>query len=72
MAELICFEALYICRTNGILLMNHSPRPKTEVPNHDDMNTPTKKMKVIEVINPRPDQNNHRKRGHLQRRVSPT
>lgn len=36
--------------------MNHSPRLKTDVPNHDDMNTPTKKMNVIEVTNPRPSQ----------------
>lgn len=34
--------------------MNHSPRVRTEAPNHDDMKIPTKKMKVMEVINPRP------------------
>lgn len=34
--------------------MNHSPNARTEAPNHDDMNTPTKKMKEIEVTNPRP------------------
>jgi len=34
--------------------MNHSPRVRTEVPNHDDMKIPTKNMKVMEVINPRP------------------
>jgi hypothetical protein len=34
--------------------MNHSPRVRTEVPNHDDMKTPTKNMKVMEVMNPRP------------------
>ena len=28
--------------------------PKTEAPNHDDMNTPTKKIKVMEVTNPKP------------------
>jgi len=37
-------------------LINHSPRPRTDAPNHDDMKTPTKKMKVMEVMNPRPDQ----------------
>ena len=54
MAALICLEALYIWRTNGIRLINHSPSPRTDAPNHDDMNTPTKKMNVIEVTNPRP------------------
>lgn len=34
--------------------MNHSPRVRTEAPNQDDMKTPTKKMKVMEVTNPRP------------------
>lgn len=34
--------------------MNHSPRVRTEAPNHDDMKIPTKKMKVMEVTNPRP------------------
>lgn len=36
--------------------MNHSPRAKTEAPNHDDMNTPTRKMNVTDVANPRPIQ----------------
>lgn len=40
--------------TSGIFLMNHSPRVRTEAPNHDDMKTPTKNMKVIDVTNPRP------------------
>ena len=35
-------------------MINHSPRPRTDAPNHDDINTPTKKMKVMEVMNPRP------------------
>lgn len=34
--------------------MNHSPRPRTDAPNHDDMNTPTRNMNVMEVTNPRP------------------
>ena len=53
-AALICLEAAYIQLTRGIFLMNHSPRVRTEVPNHDDMKIPTKNMKVMEVINPRP------------------
>lgn len=36
--------------------MNHSPRERTEAPNQDDMKIPTKNMKVMEVINPRPAQ----------------
>lgn len=36
--------------------MNHSPRLKTDAPNHEDMNTPTKNINMIEVINPRPTQ----------------
>jgi len=36
-------------------LINHSPRLRTEAPNQDDMNTPTKKMNVMEVTNPRPN-----------------
>ena len=35
--------------------MNHSPRPKTDAPNHDDMKTPTKNMNAIEVMNPSPN-----------------
>ena len=35
-------------------LINHSPRLKTDAPNHDDMNTPIKNINVIEVINPKP------------------
>jgi len=38
-------------------LMNHSPRLKTDAPNHDDMNTPIRNMKVIEVMNPKPIHN---------------
>jgi len=34
--------------------MNHSPRVRRETPNHDDMKIPTKNIKVMEVINPRP------------------
>lgn len=34
--------------------MNHSPRVRSEIPNHDDMKIPTKNIKVMEVINPRP------------------
>lgn len=53
-AALICLEAAQMQLTSGIFLMNHSPRVRTEVPNHDDMKTPTKNMKVMEVMNPRP------------------
>ena len=45
-------------RTRGILLMQNSPRPRSEAPSHDDMNTPMRKMKVIEVTNPRPAKKN--------------
>ena len=51
---LICVEATYKYLTRAIFLMNHSPRVRTKVPNHDDMKIPTKTMKVMEVINPRP------------------
>jgi hypothetical protein len=34
--------------------MQNSPRPRREAPSHDDMNTPMRKMKVMEVTNPRP------------------
>lgn len=34
--------------------MNHSPSVSTEAPNHDDMKMPTRKMNVMEVMNPRP------------------
>lgn len=34
--------------------MNHSPRVRSEIPNHDDMKIPTKNIKVMEVKNPRP------------------
>lgn len=36
--------------------MNHSPKVRTEAPNHDDMKIPTRKMKVMDVTNPRPAQ----------------
>jgi hypothetical protein len=36
--------------------MKNSPRPRREAPSHDDMNTPTRKMKLMEVTNPRPAQ----------------
>lgn len=39
---------------SGIFLINHSPKLRTDAPNHEDMNTPTMKMNVIEVTNPRP------------------
>lgn len=38
----------------GIFLINHSPKLRTDDPNHEDMNTPAMKMNVIEVTNPRP------------------
>lgn len=38
----------------GIFLINHSPKPRTEAPNHDDINTPMRKMKVREVKKPSP------------------
>lgn len=53
-AALICFEAEYIQLTSGIFLINHSPRVRTEAPNHDDMKMPTKNIKVMDVANPRP------------------
>lgn len=34
--------------------MIHSPKPRSEAPNHEDINTPTKKMKLMDVTNPRP------------------
>jgi hypothetical protein len=36
--------------------MNHSPRVRTEAPNHDDMKIPTRNMKVMDETNPRPAQ----------------
>lgn len=39
-------------------LMNHSPRLKTDAPNHDDMKIPTTNMNVTEVTNPRPKKSN--------------
>ena len=46
-------------RTKGMRLINHSPKLRTEVPNHDDMNTPTKKINVMDVINPSPGKQIH-------------
>lgn len=37
--------------------MNHSPSKKTVEPNHEEANTPTKIMKIIDVMNPRPVHN---------------
>lgn len=54
MAALICLEAEYMCFINGIRFINHSPSQKTEDPNHDEANMPTKNMKSIDVTNPRP------------------
>jgi hypothetical protein len=34
--------------------MKSSPRPRRDAPSHDDMNTPARKMKVIDVANPKP------------------
>jgi len=34
--------------------MNHSPRPRIDAPGQDDMNTPTTKMKDIDVTKPSP------------------
>lgn len=42
-------------RMNGIRLINHSPRPSTDAPNHDDMKTPIMKMNVMEVMKPSPE-----------------
>jgi len=36
--------------------MNNSPKVRTEAPNHDDIKIPTRKMKVMDVTNPRPAQ----------------
>jgi len=40
-------------------LINHSPRPRTDAPNHDDMNTPTTKMNIMEVMKPSPEKGNN-------------
>ena len=53
-ATLICFNAEYICRTNGIRLMNHSPTRKMDAPTQEETNTPTEKMKRIDVTKPSP------------------
>uniref|UniRef100_A0A2P2M5L9 Uncharacterized protein n=1 Tax=Rhizophora mucronata TaxID=61149 RepID=A0A2P2M5L9_RHIMU len=58
-AVLICLDAEYMCFTNGIRLINHSPSKKTVEPNHDEANMPTKKMKSSDVINPRPVETIH-------------
>jgi hypothetical protein len=36
-------------------LINHSPKFRTDAPNHEDMNTPTKKMNAMEVKKPKPN-----------------
>lgn len=43
-----------MCFIKGIRLMNHSPTEKTVAPIHDEANTPTKNIKIRDVINPRP------------------
>lgn len=53
-AELICLDAEYICLTKGIRFINHSPIKNTVEPNHDEAKIPTKKIKIIDVMNPRP------------------
>lgn len=53
-AELICLDAEYICFTKGIRFINHSPIKNTVAPNHDEAKIPTKKIKIIDVMNPRP------------------
>ena len=45
-------------RTSGMRLMIHSPMPRTDAPTQDDMKTPTKNMKVTEVMKPRPGDSN--------------
>lgn len=34
--------------------MNHSPIQKTVAPTHDEANIPMKKIKMIDVTNPKP------------------
>lgn len=57
-AALICFEAEYRCFTKGILFISHSPSQNIVAPNHDETNTPTKKTKTKDVMNPRPAKQN--------------
>jgi hypothetical protein len=54
MAVLTCFDAEYMCFTNGIFLMNHSPTQKTVEPNHEETNIPARNMNAREVRTPRP------------------
>ena len=53
-AELICLDAEYICLTNGIFFINHSPSEKTAAPIHDETKIPTNNTKSKDVINPSP------------------
>ena len=53
-AVLTCFDAEYMCLTNGIFFINHSPTQKTVEPTHDDTNIPTINMNTRDVTNPRP------------------
>lgn len=52
-----------MCLTNGIRFINHSPSQKTEAPNHDETNTPTRNTKSNDVTNPSPA---HKKIQELQ------
>lgn len=54
MAVLTCFDAEYMCRTNGIFFINHSPTQKMVEPTHEETNIPTRKMNTREVRKPRP------------------
>ena len=52
---LTCFDAEYMCLTNGIFFINHSPIQKTVEPTQEDTNIPTRSINTREVKNPRPE-----------------
>jgi hypothetical protein len=54
-AVLTCFDAEYMCLTNGIFFINHSPTQKTVEPTQEDTNIPTRSINTREVKNPRPE-----------------
>ena len=54
-AVLTCFDAEYMCLTNGIFFINHSPTQKTVEPTQEDTKIPTRSMNTREVKNPRPE-----------------
>lgn len=54
MEALICLDAEYICFTNGICFIIHSPIQKTVAPSHDDAKTPIRNTKIKDDINPSP------------------